>query len=113
MSRDEVYLLDILDAARLAMEYLRGKTREQFLEDVQAQDAVIRRLAVMGEAARRVSEARRRSLPQLPWREIIGIRNLVVHEYDDVDVGVVWDTVSRDLPALVAALEELLPPPSP
>jgi len=110
MSRDEVYLLDILDAAKLALEYVCGKTREEFLADVQLQDAVIRRLAIIGEAAKRVSEATRESLPGLPWRQMVGMRNIVVHEYDDVDLSVVWDAVTRDLPPLVSELAQRLPP---
>jgi uncharacterized protein with HEPN domain len=110
MSRDDVYLLDILVAARLALQYVSGKTRERFLGDVQLQDAVIRRLAVIGEAARRVSEATRLAHPSLPWHEMIGMRNIVVHEYDDVDLNVVWDAVARDLKPLVNALEKVVPP---
>jgi len=113
MSRDEVYLHDILESARLATEYARGKTREQFLADVQLQDAVLRRLVILGEAARRVSDAGRQAHPDLPWREMIGIRNIVVHEYDDVDLVMVWDAVTKDLPPLVKALDKLLPPPRP
>jgi uncharacterized protein with HEPN domain len=110
MSRDEVYLLDIFDAAKLALEYVRGKTRDEFLAGVQLQDAVIRRLAIIGEAAKRVSEATRESLPGLPWRQMAGMRNIIVHEYDDVDLSVVWDAVTRDLPPLVSELAQRLPP---
>ena len=110
MSRDDAYLLDILDAARLALQYVRGKTRDQFLEDVQLQDAVIRRLAIIGEAARRVSEPTRLAHAALPWHDMIGMRNIVIHEYDGVDLEVVWDAVARDLEPLIAALEAAIPP---
>jgi uncharacterized protein with HEPN domain len=113
MSRDDVYLIDILEAARLAMEYVRGKTREEFLNDVQVQDAVMRRLAIIGEAARRVSEATRQNMPELAWREMVGMRNIVVHEYDDVDLDVIWDAVTRDLPPLASALTRRVPPEKP
>ena len=113
MSRDEVYLLDIFDAARLAMQYVRGKSRDEFLADVQTQDAVIRRLAVIGEAARRVSQTARQAMPDLPWRQMVGMRNIVIHEYDDVDLEVVWDAVTRDLPLLAAALAKRLPTQEP
>jgi uncharacterized protein with HEPN domain len=113
MSRDDVYLIDILEAARLAMEYVRGKTREEFLNDVQVQDAVMRRLAIIGEAARRVSEATRQDMPELAWREMVGMRNIVVHEYDDVDLDVIWDAVTRDLPPLANALARRVPPEKP
>jgi uncharacterized protein with HEPN domain len=108
MSRDDVYLRDILEAARLALRYAHGKTRQQFLEDVQLQDAVIRRLAIIGEAARRVSEPTRAALGRLPWHEMTGMRNIVVHEYDDVDLDVVWDAVTLDLEPLARAVEEAI-----
>jgi len=110
MPRDDEYLLDILEAARLAVEYATGKTREEFLQDVQCQDAVIRRLEVIGEAARRISDQTRRVFPHLPWTEMVGMRNFLIHEYDDVDLIIVWDAVRIDLPPLIAALEKVVPP---
>ncbi|MBN1815614.1 MAG: DUF86 domain-containing protein [Anaerolineae bacterium] len=104
MPRDREYLLDILESARLACGYLRDKTEQEFLNDVQCQDSVIRRLEVIGEAARRISDEGRAALPELPWKAMIGMRN-VIHGYDDVDLTVVWNTVKDDLPALIEALE--------
>jgi uncharacterized protein with HEPN domain len=69
---------------------------------------VIRRLEIIGEAARRVSESFRLSHAGLPWAEMIGMRNLLIHEYDDVDMHVVWQTVLTELPRLAAQMEELL-----
>ena len=108
MEKDREYLHDILEAARLIIQYARDKKREEFLADVQLQDAVIRRLEVIGEAARRVSEATRVALPDLPWLDMLAMRNLLIHEYDDVDADIVWDTVQQDVPELAAALENAL-----
>ena len=108
MLRDREYLLDILESARLACSYLQNKTEQEFLRDVQCQDSVIRRLEVIGEAARRVSEEGRAALPELPWKAMIGMRSVMIHEYDDVDLTVVWNTVKDDLPALVEALERVV-----
>jgi len=105
MPRDREYLLDILESARLACAYLREKTEQEFLDDVQCQDSVIRRLEVIGEAARRISDEGRAALPDLPWKAMIGMRNVMIHGYDDVDLTVVWNTVKDDLPALIEALE--------
>ena len=110
MSRDRECLLDILQAARLALTYVSGKTEAAFVGDTQCQDAVIRRLEIIGEAARRLSEQTRGSLPTLPWNLMVGMRNLMIHEYDDVDLGVVWHTVQDDLPGLVVAIQSLVPP---
>jgi len=108
MFRDREYLADMLDAARLALSFAEGKTRDQFLADIQCQDAVIRRLVILGEAARRTSPAFRAGLSQLPWKRLIAMRNVMVHEYEDIDLGIVWDTVKNDLPPLVADLEKAL-----
>lgn len=80
MQRDDAYLIDILDAAKLALQYVSGTTLQDFLADVKSQDAVIRRFIVIGEAARRISPEVRSRYPQLPWSEMVSMRNLVVHE---------------------------------
>ena len=79
MSRDREYMLDILEAARLAVSYVSGNTLDDFLKDTQCQDAVIRRLELVGEAARRVWEPTRSSLAQLPWRQMVAMRNVMIH----------------------------------
>jgi uncharacterized protein with HEPN domain len=107
MRRDDAYLLDILDASRLALEYISETTFQAFLRDVKSQDAVIRRFIVIGEAARRISPETRSRYPQLPWSEMVSMRNLVVHDYDDIDLPILWDTANQDLPKLIAMLEEI------
>ena len=109
MERDRIYFLDMVEAARLAVSYVEGVSEAAFLEDTQLQDAVIRRLEIVGEAARRVSAATRHSLPEVPWMEVVGMRNLVIHEYDDVDLNIVWDTVRNHLPPLIAILDPHVP----
>lgn len=79
---------------------------------MQLQDAVIRRLEIIGEAARRVSDAKRQEWSHLPWQQMIGMRNIVIHKYDDVDLIAVWDTVMNDLPDLIHKIEPLVPPES-
>jgi uncharacterized protein with HEPN domain len=107
MSRDKAYLLDILEAAKLALGYVSGKSLEQFLEDTQCQDAVIRRLAVIGEAARRISSETKAAFSHIAWDGMTAMRNMTIHEHDDVDLGIVWETVQKDLPRLVAELQKL------
>ncbi|NDJ19749.1 DUF86 domain-containing protein [Myxacorys almedinensis] len=107
MNKDDQYLYDILDSARLAISYVANQTKEAFLSDIQTQDSVNRRLMIMGKAANRISEETRQAMNTLPWRQMIGMRNLLVHEYDDVNLSVIWDTVKTDLPQLVVALEAL------
>lgn len=106
MSRDDQYLYDILDSARLAISYVADQTKEEFLSDIQTQDAVNRRIAIIGEAANRISEESQ-TMSTLPWKQMIGMRNILVHKYDDINLSVIWDTVKIALPQLVAALEAL------
>lgn len=70
-------------------------------------DAVLRRISLIGEAARRVSAETKAEHPQLPWREMISMRNLVIHDHEDIDLSIVWDTARSDLPRLVSLLEEI------
>ena len=109
MSRDSAYLLDIFKAAKLALNYLEGKTKEEFFKDTQCQDAVIRRLEIIGEATGRVSVATTTKFQNLPWKKMVSMRNIMIHEYEDVDLGIVWDTVQNDLPPLITSLEPLIP----
>lgn len=106
MNRDKEHLLDILEAAKLAISYVKGKTKETFLGDIQCQDAVIRRLEIIGEAAGRVSKETMGAIPSLPWQEMRGMRNMLIHEYGDVDLNIIWDTMRIDLPPLVETLEK-------
>jgi uncharacterized protein with HEPN domain len=110
MSRDDTYLVDILESAKIALDYIFDKDWEEFYEDIQCQDAVVRRIEIIGEAARRVSQETRDQYPQIPWREMTSMRNLVIHEYDVVDISQVWDTVQNKLPSLIEELSKIVPP---
>jgi len=108
MQRDREYLVDILEAAKIALDYVSDKSKTEFLNDLQCQDAVIRRLEIIGEAARRISDETRAAHPDLPWSEMVSMRNIMIHEYDDIDLVIVWETVQNDLPSLVESLEMIL-----
>lgn len=108
MLRDTEFMVDMIESARIALDHIGGKSRDEFLKDVKCQDAVIRRLEVIGESARRISEETREFYPTLPWSEMINMRNLMIHEYDDIDLGIVYETVVKDIPPLIAALEAIL-----
>ncbi len=107
MPRDKEYIFDILEAANLAVRYVSGKSLEDFLSDMQCQDAVIRRLEVIGEAAGRISQKTKNAYPYVPWRDMTRMRNIMIHEYDNVDLKIVWDTVQNDLPKLTEALKKI------
>ncbi|MHB0938188.1 MAG: HepT-like ribonuclease domain-containing protein [Armatimonadota bacterium] len=112
MLRDEGYLLDIRYAAQAALRFIDGKSFEDFTADEQLQFAVIRALELIGEAARRFSDEYRTMHPSVPWSMMISMRNRILHEYDRVDLRIVWDTIQQDLPVLLRLIEPLIPPPS-
>lgn len=109
MQRDEAYLLDILVAARKALQFLEGITWQEFAQSELHQNAVIRPLEIIGEAARRVSQETRDAHPEIPWEQMIGTRNRLIHEYFRVNLTTVWETVQNDLPSLIALVEPLVP----
>lgn len=104
--RDEECLSDIREAIERIVAYVTPITYKAFLEDLKTQDAVIRNLQVIGEAAKKVSPAVKRRLGGVPWREMSGIRDKVVHDYFGINYDIVWQVATRDLPEM---LDELLP----
>jgi uncharacterized protein with HEPN domain len=101
----------MLDAARRAVEFTRDVTLEDFLADEMRGMAVERTLEILGEAARRVSDGFRASHPEIPWRDLVGQRNVLAHDYGDIDQGRVWEAATQEAPQLVVLLEAILPPP--
>jgi len=99
-----------LIAARRAINHLDGVQSRTFEESELLQDAVVRALEVVGEAAAHISTEYRETHPEIPWHKMIGMRNRLIHEYFRVNYAAVWDTVRNDLPDLVKMLEELVPP---
>lgn len=110
MQRDLQFLLDMLQSADLIMIYMAQCSKDEFVENIQLQDSVIRRLLVIAEAARRVSEPTRQTLPNVSWQEINGMRNRLVHDYDDVNLNIVWDVVQSEIPTLIEELKLQVPP---
>jgi len=98
---------DILQSAHAARSYVQGKTLETFRGDSLTQDAVIRRLEIIGEAAGRLSLDTRRQFPQIPWNEMTRLRHDLIHQYDTVNPDDVWRAL-QDIPALIAIAEPLL-----
>ena len=115
MSQDEAqsrlgdYLAHMLEAVRLAREYVLGVGKDDFLKDRRTQQAVVLNLITIGEAAARiVSECKEFATahPEIPWAQMRGMRNRMAHGYFDIDLNIVWDTVQSSLPELEAQLRK-------
>lgn len=87
---------------------LREVSKDRFLEDRLRQDGVVRQLEIIGEASRQLSDELRRRHPEVPWRQIIGMRNRIIHEYFSVDLEIVWEVVTQDLPVLKDQVQGIL-----
>lgn len=108
MSPDEIVILDIIRAARLAMEFKQGLDKATFLEDMKTQSAVLHQLMVMGEAVKRLSMTYRDEHAHIPWKLMAGMRDVLIHGYDIVELNEVWKTVNGDVPQVLPLLEELI-----
>jgi uncharacterized protein with HEPN domain len=108
---DEVRLRHMLDAARTAARFARERSRADLDHDELARHGLVRLVEIVGEAASRVTTETRVAVPTLPWSVIIGMRNRLIHGYYDVDLDVVWATLTDDLPSLIAQLEAVLQSP--
>jgi uncharacterized protein with HEPN domain len=95
----------MLDAAREAMDIARGRSRANLDTDRLLNLSLARLLEIVGEAAGRVSKVQRESLPGVPWQEVVGLRNRLIHGYDNIDFDILWKIVTVDLPPLIAELE--------
>ncbi|HEX4956144.1 MAG TPA: DUF86 domain-containing protein [Thermoanaerobaculia bacterium] len=107
MSRDDLYLRHILAAIDKIERYV-AVGYEEFLAQSHWQDAVIRQLEIIGEAVKRLEAGTTARKPEIPWRAIAGMRDLLIHQYMGVDLNAVWEVPRNHLPALRRAVEELL-----
>jgi len=108
--KDRSLLLDMLLAARDAAAFVAGLGEAEFRQSRLHQNAVIRSLEVIGEAAGKISDAFQAAHPEIPWREITGMRHRLIHGYAEIDLGLVWSVVSGKLDPLTATLARLVPP---
>ena len=104
---DTIRLQHMLDASREAVSFAADRSREDLDHDRMLALSIVKCIEIVGEAASRVSGETQALVPQLPWQDIVGMRNRLIHAYYDIDLDRVWDTVLDDLPPLIAQLEEL------
>ncbi len=104
-----VYLEDILDSISKIEEYTKGLAWESFQEDVEKQDAVIRRFEIIGEAARKLENSFRETYSQIPWEEMVRFRNILIHNYSNIELEIIWEVIrDGDLAKAKNQIQDLL-----
>lgn len=108
MNRDKTYLQDIIKAIEKINSYVEDNDFSSFQNNYMMQDAIIRNLELIGEASRRLSIEFEQNYPEYPYAETVGMRNVLIHEYDKIDLQRTWDTIKTDLPKLKEQVELIL-----
>ena len=103
-----LFLQDMLESIENIAQYTSGMGFQDFLKDTRTRDAVVRNLEVLGEAARKLPSGIRERYPEIPWAQIVGLRNRLIHGYFLVDYGIVWEIVQDELPQLRKRLEQIM-----
>ena len=106
--RDLASLQDIIIAAELITSFIVGLKRETFGENLLIQSAVVRQIEIIGEATKRLSEEMRQQHTDIPWKQMAGMRDILIHAYDSVDPDEVWNAASRDLPRICQQIQAIV-----
>ena len=96
----KIFLTHILDSINLIEEQIKGKSKLDFLKSKQLQDSVIRRIEIIGEAIKNIPNDIKKNYSQIPWKEITGMRDILIHQYFGVDLDLTWQVIDKDLPRL-------------
>jgi len=107
MKDDKIYIEHILQSIDRIEAYLSGKDHQSFSDDFMTQDAVVRQLEIIGEATKRISKELRNLNPLVPWSDMAGMRDILIHDYIDVDIDIVWKTASESIIKLKSLLQNL------
>lgn len=109
MKKDPVvFLKHILESVNYIESYVKDLSEDIFFDSIQAQDSVIRRLEIIGEAVKNLPEDFKASYSKIPWQKIAGMRDNLIHEYFGVDADLVWNTIKQDLPVFKTKIEQIL-----
>lgn len=106
--KPDVYLQDIWESIEYIQRFLDGVSEDEFYENVEKQDAVLRRLEIIGEAVKHLPEEIRENHPDVPWRQIAGMRDIIIHEYFGITLDMVWVVATEDILDLKAKVEEII-----
>ena len=95
-----VFITYIIECIELIEKYIKGKTKKEFLQDIQLQDSVIRRIEIIGEATKNIPNALKDKYPDIPWKRIAGMRDILVHDYLGIDLNLTWGVAKKEIPKL-------------
>lgn len=108
MSRDQEALIDIVEAIKLILSYAKGVDFDALAENFEKQDAILRRITIIGEATKRLTKEFRARHPSIPWKEMAGMRDVITHNYDEIELEEIWTVISENLPPLLNYIEPLI-----
>lgn len=108
MLRDKSSLIDILNSCESIARFINNKLKGDFYNDEILQEAVMRKIEIIGEATNRISDDLKNLYPDLPWKKMKAIRNILIHMYDELDLDIVWDTAVNDIPIVKNRIEEII-----
>lgn len=108
MKRQRLYLQDMLDSMNRIANYIQGESYDTFVNHQMLVDAVVRNLEIIGEAAGKVSDKLRERVPEVPWKQMKGLRNILIHEYFGIDKSIIWNIAFMDLPKARAQIEQII-----
>lgn len=109
MNRDEAALLDIHNAAQRVLLFAYGLTKASLAINEEKQSAILYQVIIVGEATKRLSTDFRNAHPDVPWKNIAGMRDILAHQYDRVSINTLWDVIQNDIPELIELIAPLLP----
>ncbi len=108
MKEEKVYIKHILDSIERLESYIQGANKEKFMKESIIQDAIIRKIEVIGEASKFISKETKEKNKDIPWKDIAGMRDKLIHAYFGVDLDAVWETVKKDIPVLKKEISKLI-----
>ena len=108
MPRDKSSLIDILNSCESIARFISNKLKDEFYNDEMLQEAVMRKIEIIGEATNRISDDLKNLYPDFPWKKMKAIRNILIHMYDELDLDIVWDTANNDIPILKNRIKEII-----
>jgi uncharacterized protein with HEPN domain len=107
MSRDQEAIIDIIESIKLILHYVEGVNQESLAANYEKQDAILRRITIIGEATKRLSPEFRQKHSDIPWKKIAGMRDVITHDYDEIDLTEIWTVITENIPELLKYLENL------